>query len=109
MLVRNSSVRTSIALELSSVSSVVESMERFFMNFSMVTWCGGDMRFSSFKTPRDGQNSSCYQASILTMQHRPLSYQLLDVVFCLREEQEDVRDAALAHFGNISSLIQYPT
>ena len=52
MLVFSNSISTSIALEFCRVSSVVDSMERFLMNFSIVTWCTGDMRFNSLSTPR---------------------------------------------------------
>lgn len=50
MVDRNKSVNTSIAFEFCNESRVVESMDRFLMNFSIVIWWAGVMRFSSFRT-----------------------------------------------------------
>lgn len=38
MVDRNKSVNTSIAFEFCNESRVVESMDRFLMNFSIVIW-----------------------------------------------------------------------
>ena len=51
VLDRSKSVRTPIALEFCNESKVVESMERFLMNLSIVTWWLGDIRFNSLRTP----------------------------------------------------------
>ena len=51
MLVRRRSVNAPIALELCNASKVVESIERFLMNLSIVIWWLGDIRFSSLSTP----------------------------------------------------------
>lgn len=51
MLVRRRSVSAPIAFELCNASKVVESIERFLMNLSIVIWWFGDIRFSSLSTP----------------------------------------------------------
>ena len=42
---------TSMAFEFCNESRVVESIERFLINLSMVIWWVGDIRFSSLRTP----------------------------------------------------------
>ena len=44
-------MRTSIALEFCSDSSVVDNMDRFLMNLSIVICGPGDILFSSLRTP----------------------------------------------------------
>lgn len=51
MVDRNKSVNTSIAFEFCNESRVVDSMDRFLMNLSIVIWWAGVMRFNSFRTP----------------------------------------------------------
>ena len=48
---RSKSVKTPIALEFCNESKVVESIDRFLMNLSIVTWWFGDILFNSLRTP----------------------------------------------------------
>src|ERR1700733_2858582 len=54
MLKFSRSIRSSIAFAECRLSKVVDNMERFLMNFSIVIWCNGVIRFRFFKTPRNG-------------------------------------------------------
>lgn len=108
MVDRSRSVSTSIAFEFWSESSVVDSMDRFLMNFNMVIWWQGVMRFSSFKTP--GQRLETVNdswADILTVQNSSLSDHLLNMVLSLREDEKDVCNTALDNLGQFSLFIQH--
>lgn len=75
-------------------------MDKFLVNFNIVIWWIGDIRRSSLRTPEENISKTRNQflKSSHTVQHCSLCNHLLDMVFSLREDEENIRDATLNDF-----------
>lgn len=100
MLEPSRSMRSSMAFAEWRLSSVVDNIDRFLMNFSIVIWWAGVIRRRSFKTPKTISKTQDILRRQLTFEDDTVCNHFFDIILCLRKQIENVNNATGHQFRN---------